>query len=302
MNTQLSANNKVAVNSNRNQLLEAINVSEHFLELAGIHTPVIKRGEGPPIILLHGPGESALWWMRVIPKLSRNYRVIAPDLPGHGASKVNVDSLDADLVNRWLSDLIEETCYSKPVMVGHLMGGSIAARFAINQEERLDSLVLVNSFGLGKFRPAPAFAYRLVRFLLRPTEKNYQRFLPHCMYDVNDLQKQMGDLWKPFEAYNLDKAQDPDQKAALQTLMKEVGVPRIPSEDLARIDIPVFLIWGRHDRANKLQIAESASKRYGWPLQVIEEARDEPKLERPENFIEVLYNSLSETSENNSNK
>ena len=54
----------------------------------GIETAVLEGGEGPPIVLLHGPGEFAAKWLRVIPALVEGHRVIAPDLPAHGASGV----------------------------------------------------------------------------------------------------------------------------------------------------------------------------------------------------------------------
>jgi pimeloyl-ACP methyl ester carboxylesterase len=70
--------------------------------------------------------------------------------------------------------------------------------------------------------------------------------------------------------------------------MRELGLPRIPPGDLARIAVPTTLIWGRHDRANRLRIAESASARYGWALHVIEHCADDPPRDQPEAFLTVL--------------
>ncbi|SHE33273.1 Pimeloyl-ACP methyl ester carboxylesterase [Fodinibius roseus] len=283
------------ITDNRSRLLASNPVAERRIDLAGISTAVLVGGEGPPIVLLHGPGETSLWWIRIIPQLIKTNRVIVPDLPGHGSSRVNSNTLEADLVFQWLSELIEQTTSSSPVLVGHLLGGSIAARFTIKDEEQVSRLILVNSFGLGKFRPAPGFALRLIHFMLRPTRKNYDRFLPQCMYDVDHLRRQMGEKWDPFLEYNLECARDAEQKAALRILMQEVGIPKISSRDLARITIPAALIWGRHDRANKLHIAREASEQYGWPLHVIDEARDDPKLEQPDVFVGVLNNIINTT-------
>lgn len=286
--TTYQNNQHHTIKDNRTQLLADIPVTERRIDLAGISTAVIVGGEGSPVILLHGPGETSIWWMRVIPELIKTSCVIIPDLPGHGASKVNSNSLDTDLVFQWLSELIEQNCPSPPVLVGNILGGSIAARFAIDHGEQISRLVLVNSLGLGKFRPAPRFAFGLFRFMIWPTEKNFNRFFPHCIYDVDALQSQMGEKWGPFIAYNLECARDKEQSDAVQFLMKTLGVPKIPYEDLEKIDTPTALIWGRHDKANKLKIAETASKRYGWPLHVIEDTRDDPKLERPEAFVNAL--------------
>jgi pimeloyl-ACP methyl ester carboxylesterase len=65
--------------------------------------------------------------------------------------------------------------------------------------------------------------------------------------------------------------------------------------DLERIAIPTTLIWGRHDLGVRLSVAEAASARYGWPLHVIENARDDPAIEQPEAFLEALRAALDVT-------
>lgn len=276
----------------RLQLLEGLPVTEQQRNLAGISTAVLIGGEGPPMILLHGPGETSLWWMRVIPQLVKTHRVIVPDLPGHGSSKIDSDKLETKLVFNWLSDLIEQTCPSPPALVGNILGGSIGARFCINHGDHVGQLVLVDSLGLGKFRPAPRFAFGLFRFMIWPTEKNFERFFPNCMYDVDALKNSMGEKWDPFVTYNLECANDKERSEAMQWLMKTLGVPKISDDELVKIDVPTSLIWGRYDKANKLKIAKSASKKFGWPLYVINNTRDDPKLERPDAFVKELYESV----------
>ena len=51
------------------------------------------------------------------------------------------------------------------------------------------------------------------------------------------------------------------------------------------IVLPMPLIWGRHDHATRLPLAEAASARYGWPLHVIEHVADGPPIEQPETFV-----------------
>ena len=65
----------------RQKLLEELPVAERRLRLNGIATAVLEGGDGPPVVLLHGPGEYAAKWLRVIPNLAKTHRVIAPDLP-----------------------------------------------------------------------------------------------------------------------------------------------------------------------------------------------------------------------------
>jgi pimeloyl-ACP methyl ester carboxylesterase len=279
----------------RDRLLAGIPAMERRLELAGVSTVVLEGGEGPPVVLLHGPGEFAAKWLRVIPELVRTHRVIAPDLPGHGTSEVIDGPLDADRVLTWLGELIEHTCASPPALVGHVLGGAIAARFAIDHSDRLDRLVLVDTLGLARFRPAPKFALTMIGFLARPTEGTYDRFMRQCSYDLDGLREEMGERWEPFQAYNLDRARTPSIKVASRHMMLSVGVPVIEPEKLGRIDVPTTLIWGRYDRANRLRIAEAASDRYGWPLQVIDNCADDPPRDQPEAFLRALHTTLGNT-------
>lgn len=275
----------------RSQLLTDLPVTERRLDLAGISTAVLEGGDGPPIVLLHGPGEFAAKWLRIIPDLATTHRVIAPDLPGHGASAWDVGLLDANRVLAWLDALIQKTCSSPPALVGHVLGGAIAARFAVAHGERLDRLVLVDALGLGRFRPSPGFALSMIGFLARPNERTYDRFMQQCSYDPDGLRKQMGESWAPFVAYNIDRACAPGAKVSGR-MMRTLGMPRIPAENLARIAVPTTLIWGRHDRALKLRIAEAASERYGWPLHVLEHCADDPPRDQAEAFLQVLRAAL----------
>jgi pimeloyl-ACP methyl ester carboxylesterase len=276
----------------RERLLAGMPVTERRLELAGISTAVLEGGDGAPVVLLHGPGEFAATWMRAIPDLVTTHRVVVPDLPGHGASEVADGSLDADRVFAWLGELIERTCPSAPALAGHLLGGAIAARFASDQGDRLSRLILVDAYGLGWLRPTPRFALAMIGFLARPTERTQDRLFRGCFVDLDGLREQMGERWEPLAAYALDRARTPSMKAALRSLMPQLGVPPIPSAELARIAVPTTLIWGRHDLQVRLWIAEAASARYGWPLHVIEDAADDPAFEQPAAFLEALHAAL----------
>lgn len=280
-----------ATDGHRGRLLAGIPVEERRMRLVGIPTTVLFGGKGPPIVLLHGPGESAVNWRWVIPDLVRTHRVVAPDLPAHGNSGGEGERLDEAQVLRWLDDLIEGSCDQPPVLVGQILGGAVAARYAIDRGERLRQLVLVDSLGLAPFRPSLRFLLTMIGFQIHPSEGSYRRFMRHCAYDLDGLRDRMGDRWGSFVAYNLDLARSPKSKAAGR-LFRKLGLPRIPPDDLEGITVPTSLIWGREDRALKLPIAEAASERYGWPLHVIEHAADDPPRDQPEAFVDALRQTL----------
>jgi pimeloyl-ACP methyl ester carboxylesterase len=276
----------------RERLLAGIPVTERRLELAGVSTAVLEGGDGPPVFLLHSSGEFAALWMRVIPDLVTTHRVVAPDLPGHGASEVAGGPLDAERVLAWLGALIEYTCPLPPALVGHGLGGAMAARFASDRGDRVSRLVLVDAFGLAGFAPAPSFGHALNHFLEQPTEDTRDGLFQQCFVDLDELRAQVGERWESLAAYALDRVRTPSMKAALGSLMPQFGLPAIAPAELARISVPTTLIWGRHDLQVRLEVAEAASSCHGWPLHVIENAGDDPPMEQPKAFLEALRPAL----------
>ena len=95
-------------------------------------------------------------------------------------------------------------------------------------------------------------------------------------------------------AYALDRFRTPSVKAAMRSLGRQLASAIAPA-DLDRIAVPTTLIWGRHDLGVRLSVAEAASARFGWPLRVIENARDDPAIEQPEAFLEALRTALDLT-------
>jgi ubiquinone/menaquinone biosynthesis C-methylase UbiE len=110
------------------------------------------------------------------------------------------------------------------------------------------------------------------------------------------MRGRLGERWEWIKAYNLDRARTPGLQAAQHSLMEQFGIPAIPPTDLARIAVPTTLIWGRHDLATQLPIAQAVSTRHGWPLHVIEHAGDDPPMEEPEAFLEALRVALGGSS------
>lgn len=284
-----------APESARERLLAALPVSERRLQLNEIPTAVLEGGSGPPVILLHGPGGYGAQWLRVIPDLVKTHRVIAPDLPGHGASGISDGPLDADRMIGWLDDLIECTCDSTPVIVGHVLGGAIAARFAAESSERLSKLVLVDSLGLTDFQPAPEFGQALQEFMSSPTEAAHDRLWNLCAHNLDALRDGLGERWQWIKAYNMERAATPAQGGAMHNLMQAFGFPAIPTAALERITVPTRLIWGRHDLATPVRVAEAASSRHSWPLHIIEDAADDPSLDQPEAFLQALRAAIAQS-------
>lgn len=277
----------------RQQLIDAMPVTERRIELGGISTAVLEGGAGPPVVLLHGPGEFAAKWFTIVPDLVRTHRVIAPDLPGHGASGGG-DLVDGESVLVWLGELIARTCPVPPALVGQIVGGAIAARFVARSGERVERLVLVDALGLSAFQPTAEFGTALSDFLQSPTPETLDGLWARCAFDLDALRERLGDRWRALRAYALDRASTPPALAAMQGLMAAYGMAAIPDAELEAIAAPTFLIWGRHDLATPLTVARAASARYDWPLEVIEGAADDPPIEQPAAFLAALRRAIGD--------
>jgi pimeloyl-ACP methyl ester carboxylesterase len=276
----------------RDKILTGLPVTEHQLNVAGIPTAYLEGGQGPPIVLLHGQGEFAATWMRVFPELVKTNRIIVPDLPGHGATGIGKKPLDIKRVIQWLDELIGHTCSDPPLLSGHLLGGSTALHYALSYEDNVQQIVLVDTLGLVRYRPELKFFLAMVGFVIRPTDRTRDRLFRQCMLDLDDLHVQMDGKFKLLEAYALDRAKSPKLKTALRSLMPAFAMKPIPGKQLAEISIPVSLIWGRYDRQVKLQVARDASKKYGWPLHIIDNTADDPAVEQPDAFLKALYSTI----------
>ncbi|MEK4004393.1 alpha/beta fold hydrolase [Paenibacillus sp. FSL H3-0333] len=105
------------------------------------------QGKGDVIVLLHGFCGSAEYWEKVIPSLTAHYRVIAPDLRGHGASDAPLGAYTieqmADDVLSLLNALEIPECY----LLGHSLGGYITLSFAQRHASRLKGFGLIHSSG-----------------------------------------------------------------------------------------------------------------------------------------------------------
>src|SRR3954451_4001928 len=132
-------------------------IREEELELHGHSVSYRIAGEGPPILLIHGVAGSSLQWEPVMRLLARDYKLLAPDLLGHGRSAKPRGDYSLGAYAAGLRDLTVALGIDDATVAGHSLGGGIALQLAYQFPERAERLTLVSSGGLG----------REVHFLLR---------------------------------------------------------------------------------------------------------------------------------------
>ena len=133
----------------------SLEISYHTVH--GYRRAYLKAGRGPALLLIHGIGDSSESWRALIPRLAESHTVVVPDLLGHGRSdKPRADYSIAAYANG-MRDLLSVLGIERATIVGHSLGGGVAAQFAYQFPDRCERLVLVGSGGVGReVSPAPA--------------------------------------------------------------------------------------------------------------------------------------------------
>src|SRR5690554_1641282 len=97
----------------------------HTIQLRDIEMAYEDYGTGEVVILLHGFCGSSAYWKNVIPVLSQGFRVIVPDLRGHGRSSVPEDTYTMDQMADDVKHLLDALHLPKVMLIGHSLGGYV---------------------------------------------------------------------------------------------------------------------------------------------------------------------------------
>jgi pimeloyl-ACP methyl ester carboxylesterase len=127
-----------------------VDIRVRYKRIHGYRRAYRIAGSGPPLLLLHGIGDTSQTWSRVMPLLASRYTVIAPDLLGHGLSDKPRADYAISAYACGMRDLLAVLDLDTVTVVGHSLGGGVAMQFAYQFPERCDRLVIVGSGGVGK--------------------------------------------------------------------------------------------------------------------------------------------------------
>lgn len=128
-------------------------------DLDGLLLHYLEEGRGPATVLVHGLGGFAESWRHNIPELARHGRVIALDLPGFGRSGKPRRAYTLDFLARALDGLLGALGVDTVRLVGHSLGGAVAARFALEHPGRVERLAFLGAAVPG-FPLRPSWIYR----------------------------------------------------------------------------------------------------------------------------------------------
>ena len=220
-------------------------------------------GVGQPLILVHGLGGSTRWWVRNVPALARSCRVHVIDLPGFGRSRGQRFVLRE--AAGLLEGMMDQLSLARASIIGHSMGGLIAAYVVAQFPARVGRLVLVDAAALPLERLSLRQAWRLV-----------QR-LPHLPLRL-------------LAVLGTDAL-----RAGPVTIIKALRELRRMNIrlDLARIEAPTLILWGEHDATLPLAVGQQL---HGYlpqaAFQVLAGAGHFPMWECPTAFNQAVIQFL----------
>jgi pimeloyl-ACP methyl ester carboxylesterase len=270
--------------------------------LHGRKVAYAESGSGPVLLLIHGMGGRLENWQVVIDLLAREHTVIAPDLPGHGASAPGAGDYSIGALAAGLRDLLVALGHDRATLVGHSLGGGIAMQFAYQFPEVAERLVLVSSGGLGSevSRVLRAAALPGAKLFIAATAGPGRVAGSAIARGLGAVGLQpKPDLAEVGRAYA--SLADPEHREAfLATLRSVVGTggQRVNAADRLYLTegVPVLIIWGERDPIIPVRHGEDACRAMpGSRLEIFDGAGHMPQLEEPGRFVAVVSRFLAET-------
>lgn len=273
-----------------------------YLELHGDRVAYRDVGRGPVLLLIHGMAGSSATWQSIIPQLSKKYRVIAPDLLGHGKSAKPRGDYSLGAFAVWLRDLLDELGVRRATVIGQSLGGGIAMQFAYQHRDYCERLVLIGSGGLGpdlspllRVLAAPGAEFVLPVVAPQPV-LNLGNKLGTWLSSAGIQAPRAGQMWQAYSSLS-----DPGARQAfLRTLRSVVDHRGQAVSALNKLhltaDLPTLLIWGDRDRIIPVSHAYAAHDALtGSRLEVLDGVGHFPHAEAPTAVAEILEDFIAST-------
>jgi len=278
-------------------------VETKFIEMHGMRQAVVDEGDGDEVLLLiHGMAGSAQTWRAVLPQLAKRYRVIAPDLLGHGqSSKPRTDySLGAFAVG--LRDLLDELGVESATVVGQSLGGGVAMQFLYQHPDYCRRLVLISSGGLGPdvglvLRLLAAPGAEFVMPVIAPSPVLRAGNAVKSWLSSAGLRSPRGaEIWSAYSSFGDSET----RQAFLRTLRSVVDYRGQAVSALNRLNLreglPILAIWGEQDNIIPVDHAYAALEaRPDCRLEVLPGVGHFAQVEAPDKVIELLDEFISTT-------
>ncbi len=264
-----------------------------FVAVDGLRIHYWQAGtQGSPVLLLHGGGTDSarLSWEPMLTALAANHRVFAPDMPGYGESQFNSTAACtlADYPG-FVAHFMDALGLERASLGGISMGGGISLGLCLTYPQRVDRLVLINSYGLQDKAPYAFLSYLMVQMpwlirwsyaSMRSSRWMARWALRSIFYSAQAMGEDLVD--QVFEAIKHPLAGEVfhrfQSSELLPSRLRTVYMPR-----LGEIQQPVLLIHGQNDTLVPVRYARMAHERLpDSRLEVIPQCGHWAQREKPE--------------------
>jgi haloalkane dehalogenase len=220
-----------------------------YVEVEGLRMAYVEAGAGDPILLLHGEPAWSYLYRHMIPPLSQAGRVMALDLVGFGRSDKPMDANAYSYRShaRWLRQFIEKLDLRRITLVCHDWGGLLGLRVLSQAPERFQRVVAMNS-GISPGGPPGEAFLRWRRFAQRAESLDVGRLIDNTLVNrkLSDLERAAYDAPFPSKEYQTGALVFP-RLVPIRYDYPGAYDNRVAIERLRQLELPVLLIWGRHD-------------------------------------------------------
>jgi len=272
-------------------------LSLRTVEIKGQTIFYVVKGEGDPLLLIHGYGAGFWVWEKQMDVLSRTYKVYALDLLGHGYSDRPKVEYGPETYVCFLKDFMDEIGVRRATLIGNSMGGGIAWASAALFPERVNKLVLIDcvppdvlnqvrneSFrALAVIRNIPFLPYLVISIR---DKSSIKRVLKECVFDVTRITPEVVN-----RQYALSRIKGTSW-VLTSTLKNARDTSRLKAY-LSRIDHPTLLVWGGRDLIFPPSVGKSLHRAIkGSQLVVIEKSGHIPMWETPDEVNRIILEFL----------
>ena len=265
-------------------------LEDRHADLDGVRLRFLTGGSGDPLVLLHGLGGGALNWIELLPAALERYRVLAPDLPGHGRSARLPARVGMSAFADAVAALIEHEQAAPALVAGHSFGGLVALRLAQRRPDLVRGLLLAAPAGIASGTRG-ARAAILVTGIVRPgrwvapfrhryAARGWYRRALFRPWFVSDALALSPRATLGF----LDASSDHvDVRTAGRALALDD-----PRRELEHVSCPIVIVWGARDPQLPLDDAFEYARRLRARLRVVADCGHLVIGERPHACLDAL--------------
>lgn len=263
---------------------------EKYYDAGGVRTRCFEKGEGEPVILLHGGGGHAETWVRNLLPLSERFRVLAIDYLGHGFTDKPAITYDMEAFSRHLLDFMDAADVERGCLIGESQGGQISVYTTHHHPERVSKLGLIVG-GIPSNEHGYTTGMHQLDALTKaavgdPTRETIRKRMEWLFHDPATLPDELVDI-------RLKIYTNPEYRERVQGFIRMRGYDLIPK--IPKLQAPMLFFWTTHNPTCPWHVAEKVHQSVpGSRFVLLDKAAHWPQFEQPAEFNRVLTEFLSQ--------